>query len=347
MSASITTFETHHKESGLTKFIMTPIPDSCTPDENSTSFELNNGMQIPFLGFGTGGLRRERATKYIYDAVKIGYRLIDCAYLYQNEAYIGVGLRDLLQDQVVKREDLFITSKLWNTFHRPECVERAICTTLQDLKLKYLDLYLMHWPMGYYEGAALIPRDACGRIKFSDVDYVDTWKAMEKLVEEGATKSIGLMNFNKRQIDRILDACTIPPVINQVECHPYLTQKKLIAYCRKQKILPACYCPSGSLAFPDSRHERRVLDHEIVTKLKHKHDKMPTQILIRYQIQRGNVTVPKAMTSAEMISNFDVFDWCLDENDMKDLDSMNQNKRFVGLFRDAGRHKYFPFWDEY
>lgn len=236
-------------------------------------------------------LYRERATRHVYEAVKVGYRLIDCAYLYQNEGYVGTGLRDLLEKNIVKRsvfcllkslktkltlyciclcncrEDLFITGKLWNTFHRPECIERAICTTLKDLRLKYLDLYLMHWPMGYQEGGDLIPRDACGRVKFSDVDFVDTWQAMEKLVEGGVTKSIGLMNFNKSQIERILDICSIPPVVNQVECHPYLTQAKLKAYCKKQRILLICYCPLGSLAHPDSCPESRLLDHEWVCAL--------------------------------------------------------------------------------
>uniref|UniRef100_A0A1A9Z6U4 NADP-dependent oxidoreductase domain-containing protein n=1 Tax=Glossina pallidipes TaxID=7398 RepID=A0A1A9Z6U4_GLOPL len=293
---------------------MEPLPKDCS--ENPTAFELNNGMQIPFLGFATAGLCRERATRHVYEAVKVGYRLIDCAYLYQNEG-----------------EDLFITSKLWNTFHRPECIEKAICTTLKDLRLKYLDLYLMHWPMGYQEGGDLIPRDACGKVKFSDVDFVDTWQAMEKLVEGGVTKSIGLMNFNKRQIERILDICSIPPVVNQVECHPYLTQAKLKAYCKKQRILLICYCPLGSLAHPHSRRESRVLDHDWVKRLSYKHEKSAAQILIRYQIQRGNGAIPMAATKAEIMRNFDVFDWCLDKKDMEDLDSMNQNKRFVSLVR--------------
>uniref|UniRef100_A0A1A9W754 NADP-dependent oxidoreductase domain-containing protein n=1 Tax=Glossina brevipalpis TaxID=37001 RepID=A0A1A9W754_9MUSC len=310
----------------------------CGRAEEARTIELNNGMHIPYLGLGTWGQKKkslgEQGTEAIINAVTTGYRLIDCASIYQNESYIGNGIENVLENKIVKREELFIISKLWNTFHRPDLVEEAICMSLNNLKLDYLDCYLIHWPMAYYEGDVLIPRDACGKIKYSNVDYTDTWRAMENLVKIGLTKSIGFSNFNRKQIDRILDICTIHPVIHQIECHPYLTQHKMMEYCRNNEIVIISYSPLGSPARPWAlRSEQRLLDDKMLEKLSVKYKKTPAQILIRYQIQRGNVVIPKSVTKERIISNFDVFDWSLEEEDIKDLDSMNRNKRFIAFFR--------------
>lgn len=144
------------------------------------------------------------------------------------------------------REDLFITSKLWNTAHRSDCVIPALKKTLQNLKTSYLDLYLIHWPMAYKEGDDLFPKDADDKVIFSDVDYVDTWKSLEKAVDQGLVKSIGVSNFNAAQTQRVLDTCRIKPVTNQIECHPYLTQQKLTAFLKQNDILVTAYSPLGS-----------------------------------------------------------------------------------------------------
>lgn len=144
------------------------------------------------------------------------------------------------------REDLFLTSKLWNTFHRPDLVIPALKTTLSNLSTPYLDLYLIHWPFAYEEGGENFPADADGKIKFSSVDFVDTWKAMEEAVDLGLTKSIGISNFNKDQTERLLAAARIKPVTNQVECHPYLTQQKLSEYLKSVDIVVTAYSPLGS-----------------------------------------------------------------------------------------------------
>lgn len=144
------------------------------------------------------------------------------------------------------RDDVLITSKLWNTYHHPDVVETAIKNSLSDLKLDQLDFYLMHWPMGYFQGPELFPKDACGRIKFSHVDYIDTWKAMEALVEKKLTKAIGVSNFNKTQLERLLQNCKIKPVVNQIECHPFLIQTKLTDFCKSNDVAVMAYSPLGS-----------------------------------------------------------------------------------------------------
>jgi aldehyde reductase len=143
-------------------------------------------------------------------------------------------------------EDLFLTSKLWNTMHRPDCVEPALKTTLKNLGVSYIDMYLIHWPMAYKEDGELFPTTEDGKVAFSDVDYLDTWKEMEKCADAGLTKSIGLSNFNAKQVDRVCAAARIQPAVNQVECHPYLTQKKLAKHCNAKNIFITAYSPLGS-----------------------------------------------------------------------------------------------------
>lgn len=141
---------------------------------------------------------------------------------------------------------MFVTSKLWNSFHRPDLVRVGLEKTLKDLKLSYVDLYLIHWPFAYKEEGELFPNDSNGKIAFSSVDYLDTWRELEKLVDAGLTKSIGLSNFNKAQTQRVLDAARIKPVVNQIECHPYLSQQKLSAYLKSVNIVVTAYSPLGS-----------------------------------------------------------------------------------------------------
>jgi len=159
----------------------------------------------------------EEVIQAVEHAIDIGYKHFDCAYIYGNEKEIGTALRNKITNGTVKREDLFITSKLWNTFHRPDLVESAIKETLANLNVDYLDLYLIHWPVGYKEGDSLFPTNKDGTTAFSDVDYVDTWKAMEDVLRKGLTKNIGVSNFNSEQITRLIENATVKPVTNQVK----------------------------------------------------------------------------------------------------------------------------------
>lgn len=308
---------------------------------------LNNGNKFPVIGLGTWKSKPGEVAQAVKDAIDIGYRHIDCALAYANESEVGSALKEKIDAGVIKREDVFVTSKLWNTFHRPDLVLQGLKKSLENLGLSYLDLYLIHWPMGYKEDGEMFPADENGKLLYSDVDYVDTWKEMEKAVEMGLTKSIGVSNFNPEQIDRVLKIAKIKPVTNQVECHPYLTQKKLIEYLQSKKMVLTAYSPLGSPDRPWAKPEDpQLMDDPKLKKLAEKYAKSVAQILIRYQIQRGNVVIPKSVTQARIKQNFEVFDFTLSDEDMAYIDSFDCKGRVLHLnwIKD---HIHYPFKDEF
>ncbi|CAO1383354.1 unnamed protein product [Diamesa hyperborea] len=312
------------------------------------SVKLNNGRSIPILGLGTWGSPPGQVVAAVKDAIDAGYRHIDCAHVYENEHEVGEGINAKIAEGVVKREDLFITSKLWNTFHDPKDVQPAIEKTLKNLGLAYIDLYLIHWPMGYKEsGAVLFPKNDKDEIAFSEVDFLDTYKAMENLVDAGLTKSIGVSNFNAKQIDRVVAGARIQPVTNQVECHPYLTQKRLIEHCRAKNIIITAYSPLGSPNRPWAKPEdAQLMEEPKIVEIAKRLNKTPAQILIKYQIQVGNVVIPKSVTKSRIISNFSVFDFELTSADVAVIDSFECNGRLVPMSGNES-HKDYPFNDQF
>lgn len=309
---------------------------------------LTDDKKIPLVGLGTW----KSPPGQVYEAVKYaileaGYRHIDCAFVYQNEEEVGRALHEVISSGAVKREDLFITSKCWNTFHSTHLVRPAIEQSLAKLKLDYLDLYLIHWPFGFQEGGDLFPRkpeaESPTDCILSDVDYLDTWKGMEEVQQAGLAKTIGLSNFNAEQTERVLSAAKIKPVCNQVECHPYLVQDKLIEFCRSKGITVVAYSPLGSPDRPWAKAgEPSLMEDPKIVAIAQKYGKSPAQVLIKFQAQRGVVVIPKSVTPERIKTNIQIFDFELTDEELKTIASFDRGYRFVPLtqYKD---HKYYPF----
>jgi len=308
--------------------------------------KFNNGQQIPIFGLGTWKSKPGEVTQAVKDAIDVGYRHFDCAHVYGNEKEVGAAIAAKISEGIVKREDLFITSKLWNTHHRPEAVEPALKVTLSNLGLEYLDLYLIHWPFGFKEGDNVFPTGPNG-LEYSDYDYVDTWKAMEQVNKKGLAKSVGISNFNKKQIERVLEKASVVPATNQVECHPYLNQSKLKDFCKSKGITITAYSPLGSPDRPWAKpDDPQLLDDAKLKQMANKFKKTPAQIVLRYQVQRGIITIPKSVNKKRMTENMQIFDFELSPEDMSFIDAIDCKGR-ICLFNEGKTHKYYPFNEEY
>lgn len=305
---------------------------------------MSHGRTIPLVGLGTWKSKPGEVYQAVKDAIlEGGYRHIDCAFVYQNEEEVGKALTEVILSGAVKREDLFITSKCWNTFHSTHLVPEAIQKSLKALQLDYLDLYLIHWPFGYQEGGSIFPQDANGVSITSDVDYLDTWKGMEEVHGKGWTKAIGLSNFNVDQTKRVLAAAKVRPVCNQVECHPYLAQNELIEFSKKEGITIVAYSPLGSPDRPWAKAgDPSLLEDPALVEIAKNHNKSTAQVLIKWQAQRGVVVIPKSVTKSRILSNIDIFDFELTPQEMKTVGSFDRGHRFVPLEWCKG-HKYYPF----
>lgn len=262
------------------------------------TFTLNNGIEIPVIGFGTYKATDEEACQAVKDAVEAGYRLIDTAAVYKNEKGVGQGIKEC----GVPREELFITSKLWNTERGYESTLKAFDETMEKLGLDYLDLYLIHWP--------------ANKKQFGDkADELNaqTWKAFEKLYKEGRIKAIGLSNFQEHHIEKLLETAEIQPMVDQLEIHPGWTQKETVEYCQKKGIVVEAWSPLG---------RSTVLNSETLLEIASHYNKSVAQVCLRWEIQNGVLPLPKSVHKERILANLDVFDFEINEEDMKVIDEL-------------------------
>lgn len=287
--------------------------------------KLNNNKKMPILGFGTWQSNQGIVGKAVEDAIISGYRHVDCAKAYLNEKEIGDSISNLISNDKVKRNELFVTGKLWNADHDPRNVVKTCKESLLDLKLDYLDLYLMHWGLSFDPDPGADQLDKNGIIKLEQVSIQETWKAMELLVNDGLVKSIGVSNFTSPMIIDLLSYCKITPVINQIEIHPYNTQQELVGFCHKKDIQVTAYSPLGGTG----NANKSPLMENVVGKIAKKYKKTPAQILIRWNIERGISVIPKTTNSKRIKENIDVFDFFLDKDEVERMNNLNKNYRFV------------------
>lgn len=296
------------------------------------TFRLADGAAIPALGLGTlgGADPGPVVAKAVRDALEAGYRSFDCAECYGNEADIGPELRAFTESGRCKREDLFITSKVWNTNHAPEHVREACLNTIENLGLEYLDLYLVHWPMAWeYVGKApfddSVPRGADSRPRLAKVGLHQTWAAMEGLVDQGKVKRIGVSNFTTLLLGDMLAYARIPPVCNQVEMHPYLQQRTLLEFCGRNGILLAAYCP---LARPRPDAEGAgLLQEPVVERIAARHGAEPAAVVLAWAIARGTVPLPKSSNAARLAQNLTACSLSLSAAERAELDSLERGLR--------------------
>lgn len=320
---------------------------------------LAGGGRLPAVGLGLWKVPNAAAASLVTEAIRLGYRHLDSACDYGNEAEVGDGIRAALAAGHCRREDLWVTSKLWNTYHAPEHVRSALERTLADLRLDYLDLYLIHFPIAqafvpfetrYPPGWFFNPANPAEGMRFARVPLAETWRALEDLHAAGLVKHIGVCNVGTAQLRDLLAGCRVRPAVLQVELHPYLTQEKLVRFCRAEGIAVTAFSPLGAPSYVPlgmATADESVMDEPVVTAAAARTGKTPAQVLLRWGVQRGTAVVPKTARPDRLAENMAVFDFTLTDEEMAAISALNRNRRFndPGVFAEAAFHTFCPIYE--
>ena len=315
--------------------------------------------RMPSIGLGLWKIDKADTREAVYQAVKAGYRHLDSAADYGNELEVGAGINRVLEAGLCSRDELWVTSKLWNTFHRPEHVVSACRRSLAELQVDYLDLYLIHFPISlkyvdfdtryppewFFDPAAANPA-----MEIDPVPLSETWAAMESLVDAGLVKNIGVCNYNSALLHDLMAYARIKPAMLQIESHPYLTQERLIRLAGDYKLPVTAFSPLGALSYlalDMATENESVLLQEPVLKAASRLNRTPAQVVLRWGIQRGTAIIPKTSKPHRLAENLALFDFDLSDDEMQSISALNLNRRFndPAVFCDLAFNTFYPIYD--
>jgi alcohol dehydrogenase (NADP+) len=315
------------------------------------TLQFSNGDSMPILGLGTWKSKPGEVYEAVKVALRVGYRHIDCARIYGNEAEIGQAFTESFQAGIVKREDIWVTSKLWNDSHAPEYVQPGLEETLSDLQLDYLDLFLMHWPVALKKGASF-PLSAEKMIPLDDLPLEATWGAMESLVDKGLCRHIGVSNVSQPKLKSLMATAKLKPELNQVELHPYLQQNDLLQFCHQNGIHMTAYSPLGSPDRPDSlktEDEPVLMEDPTITAIADRQGLSPAQVLIAWAIHRGTAVIPKSVNPKRIEQNLQTAKVSLTDEDLTEIAKLDRHRRYVDgkiWVVEGGPYTMANLWDE-
>lgn len=320
---------------------------------------LADGSSMPTIGLGLWKIDNSQTAEMVFTAIKAGYRHLDAACDYGNEREAGEGIRKALDAGLCTREELWVTSKLWNTYHKKEHVRPAIERSLSDLGVDYLDLYLIHFPIPieyvaiddrYPPGWIHDPDSEDPRMVAASVPISETWDAMERLQSDGLARHIGISNFGCSLIRDLLSYASVRPSVLQVESHPYLVQEKLLRYCQQENIAYTAFSPLGAGSYVPlgmAEQSDSVLEQELILGLAAKYNRTCAQIVLRWGVQRQTAVIPKTSKVDRLIENISVFDFELTNDEMQQISGLDLNRRFndPGAFCEDAFGCFFPIYE--